>query len=87
MAIHTKAKWAEFLTARDTGKRVEISKAIYWYFLEVLPPVTWNQTYVLDGQEIHSQFGFAEGTEEVTAYWREGKRYFCQKTGTMNPHV
>lgn len=82
----------EFCKARDTGNRVLISEELYWYFLEVLPPVWMHTTVRLpDGKDQFSDLGFAEGAERVTIFWSEGKgsekRYLAQLTGIMNPYA
>jgi hypothetical protein len=76
--------WATFLTERDSGAKVEIDEAMWWYWLEVLPPVYMRRRVTLaDGTEKVVAFGFAEGTERITAFWREDKRYFCQLTNEI----
>ena len=69
--------WKEFLDAKESGDIVEIDSSMYWHFLEVLPPV------FMDG----SVFGFAEGYEHVTKFWKCGDEYFCQKTNQINPYA
>lgn len=79
--------WAEFLAARDSGEQVEIDEGMYWYWLGVLPPVwmfqdvTWS-----DGQKQRAHFGFAEGTEEIIAFWNTGSRFYCRGTGAINSY-
>jgi hypothetical protein len=85
----------EFCVARDTGRMVEVDEELWYYFLEVLPPVHMNyDAEVLNARgdgyiRIKASFGFAEGYERVTAFWRgwgeQRGRYFCQITKEMNP--
>ena len=91
--VHTMANMAAFLTARDTGNVVEIDEELYWYYLEVLPPVRmhyWARVSNPDGTHrmVMASFGFAEGWEPITAFWagkHEDKgKYFCQLTNEMN---
>ena len=69
--------------------RIEITQKDFDYYLGVLPPVSFNKTYMLPDdtgkmRPVETQFGFAEGFEEITAFWMEGDRFYCQKTGRMN---
>lgn len=81
-------QWSDFIEAMHSDDRCEIDEEIYWYFLEVLPPVYMNKSVELvDGTKIVADFGFAEGYEVVTAFWRAGESYFCQKTKIMNPYA
>lgn len=65
----------------DDGKRREVTKEDFDYFLDVLPPAAmgfrWN------GEKW--AFGFAEGADYVYAFKKEGGRYYAQKTTLMNP--
>ena len=86
----------QFCEARDTGRRVEVDAELWYYFLEVLPPVHMGYRATVrnaagDGDiSIQASFGFAEGCEPVTAFWQghgtmlEGGRFFCQRTKEMN---
>jgi hypothetical protein len=80
-----------FCAARDAGEKVEVNEEMFYYFLEVLPPVHMHYNATLpDGQTVHATYGFAEGWERVTAFWggkgeMEGK-FFAQKTKEMNPY-
>jgi len=68
--VHTVENWAETIKAMDSGEVFECEEAVYWYFLEVLPPIYQRGT----------EFGFAEGSEPVTKFWIKGGRYFGKRT-------
>lgn len=84
--MFTKERFADFIAARERGERCEIDQAIFDYFLDVLPPVFMDRWVTLnDGStRVRAAFGFAEGAERVTAFWRArtplGLRYFAQHT-------
>lgn len=60
-----------FVSARDRGERCEVDEEMYWYFLEVLPPQFMGEVVTLcDGDSIRADFGFAEGAERITAFWK-----------------
>ena len=73
-----------FLAARDSGRRIKVDEETFYYFLEVLPPASMRRTYRLDGEDVRTSFGFAEGCEEITAFWKADGHYWCQKTGIIN---
>lgn len=80
--------FSAFIDARDRGQRCEISEALYNYFLEVLPPVLTNAwVQLVDGTRVRADFGFAEGADRITAFWRArtplGPRYYAQHTTTI----
>jgi hypothetical protein len=66
----------------DNGKKREITEADLDYFLDVLPPVTMRFTW--NGERW--SFGFAEGYDYVSAFKKEGGKYFVQKTDLRNPY-
>lgn len=75
-----------FLTAMHSGEKFETDEKSYWYFLEVLPPVYMARTVTLpDGQTVQGAFGFAEGAEPITAFWKSNGRYYGCRTNTINP--
>ena len=83
-------EWKEFIAARDSGEKFEVNEEMFYYWLEVLPPRFMNKDITfLPGHEGHPMridFGFAEGREEITVFWRSaaGKRFFGQRTGKIN---
>jgi hypothetical protein len=61
----------EFIRERTAGNLCVVDEELYMYFLEVLPPAFMYRTVTLNtGREIRAEFGFAEGAEQVTAFWR-----------------
>ena len=79
---------AAYLNAVDSDQTIEITRDTYEYFLEVLPPVYLLRTVAIDGHPRIVDFGFADGCERITAFWREQRngetRYFCQRTCQLN---
>ena len=84
---HTMEDLASLFTERDLGGRVKIDEGVFDYFLEVLPPIYMGQQVMIDEVMIYVDFGFAEGAEEVVAFWQEGGDFYCQNTGQMNPYA
>ncbi len=79
---------ALYLNARDRGETIEITERTFNYFLEVLPPAYMGRPIHINGKPQWVVFGFAEGYEQITAFWTEmteGQvRYFCRRTEEMN---
>lgn len=88
----TPGAWASFIEAMHSGEEIEIDDEIYYYFLEVLPPVFMNRTLPFPDPKhpMRYDFGLAEGAEKIVAFWRTGSqetgfRYYCRQTPFMNP--
>jgi hypothetical protein len=81
------AAWGEFIEAMHSGERFECDEEMFYYWLEVLPPVWMGRTIEFEGGPVWTTFGFAEGYEPVTAFWREGGRLFGRRTTIMNPRA
>lgn len=80
-------EWDALIHDMDSGKLVEINEAVFDYFLGVLPPVYMNRDVTLPGgRMVRASFGFAEGRDYVTAFWRDPEGIFCQRTNLINPH-
>jgi hypothetical protein len=82
---------SQFVAERDQGGIVEIDPELWYYFLEVLPPPLMNTKVKMpDGRQQSVAFCFAEGWENLTAFWTEGKgeskRYLAQLTTILNPN-
>ena len=78
-----------FLTAMHSGEVFEVDEEMFMYWLEVLPPVYMSRRVTLpNGREVKASFGFAEGAEPVTAFWKERSdgavHHFGCRTNTMN---
>lgn len=67
--------WDAFKISMHSGFTVEVNESIYWYYLEVLPPIF----------QIGNHFGFAEGHEYVVHFWSVGSSYFCRRSDILNP--
>ncbi len=77
-----------FIMEIESENPVEVDEEMFWYFLEVLPPVYMSKDVTLpNGDKIHASFGFAEGYEKVKAFWKKGGRYFACQTREMNPNA
>ena len=83
-------KWTEFIAAMNSGNEFEIDEEMFDYWLNVLPPVFMNRTInwvpCHEGQPMKVDFGFAEGAEPITVFWRspDGRRIFGQQTHKIN---
>ncbi len=75
-----------FLNAMHSGEQFECDREMFYYWLEVLPPVWMQKTIEIQGRKQYTNFGFAEGMELVTAFWGKEGRYFGQRTDIMNPY-
>lgn len=87
--MYTKDNWAATITAMHSGEVIEVDSEVFDYFLGVLPPVYMNRRMDIGGQSRMVMFGFAEGTEPITAFWfthSDGHpiRYWAQRTKEMN---
>src|SRR5262245_52843141 len=69
--IYTMANIAQFAEAKQRGETLEVDEELFYYFLEVLPPYRVSyRTHLKSGRIQQVDFGFAEGAEPVTAFWR-----------------
>lgn len=86
--VYTTENWAEMINAMHSGAVIEIGEDVFYYFLEVLPPVYMARVMDIGGQRRRVLFGFAEGSEPITAFWSEGlrthQRFYCQRTAEVN---
>jgi len=84
-------EWQEFIKAMQSGKEFEMDEEMWYYWLEALPPVfmgrqiQWpdpdNDHHTLT---VRANFGFAEGCEPITAFWRRDGRYYGIRTSIIN---
>ena len=65
--------------AAEVGKKVPVAEESYWYYLEILPPVFMFG--VVKGEL--ADFGFAEGTNEIIAFRKDGKNHYAWRTGVL----
>ena len=62
--------WKRLMNAMDSGRKVQVNKDVYFYFLEVLPPRAMYD----DG------FAFAEGAGPLYRFSKKDGKFFVQKT-------
>lgn len=85
--------WNEFIQAMHSGGQFECDEEMYFYWLEVLPPIfMYKNIDYLPGHEGHHMwvdFGFAEGWEPITVFWQDPQktRFFGQRTTKINPYA
>jgi hypothetical protein len=79
--------WKEFIAVMRSGQVFECDEQMYFYWLEVMPPVWLNRSVEVQGHGTVSTFGFAEGAEPVVIFWHEADRFFGQQTNISNPHA
>lgn len=93
--VYTCEDWAETIKAMHSGEAIEVGEDVFDYFLEVLPPVYMGARRIVgngaDRRERRVVFGFAEGAENITAFWMTGggyddpgRRFFCQRTAEVH---
>lgn len=82
----TPEQWREFILEMQSGRTLEIDESIFFYWLEVLPPVYMNKCKMIDvldnGKEIEvdCSFGFAEGHSLIIDFWKSEGRFFCKQS-------
>jgi hypothetical protein len=81
--------FAQFVRDNDGTQVLRIDEEMYYYWLEALPPVYMDKIreVEIDGAIFKKRcsFGFAEGTETVTDFWRNGSdAFFCKRSKTIN---
>ena len=80
--------WLDFIEAMHSGERFEVDEENWYYWLEVLPPVFMAEDIDYfpgrEGQPTRVSFGFAEGSEPITVFWKENGRYYGQRTNRIN---
>ena len=82
--VAQQAQWDEFIKALHSDEVTEIDEEMYLYWLEVLPPIYMGRVVRIKGISRRVNFGFAEGYDNITAFWRDGGRFFCARTEEMN---
>lgn len=79
----TPGAWEAFIKAMRSGQRFECDEDMAYYWLEVLPPVFMGRRVKLpSGELVNAWFGFAEGEEPITVFWKNalGDRFFGCRT-------
>lgn len=77
--------WDEFIQVMRSGEQFECDEDMFFYWLEVLPPRFMHKDATFaDGSKIRASFGFAEGAELITAFWKRDGRFFGRLTNMMN---
>jgi hypothetical protein len=84
----------QFVKDNDGSRVLLIDEEMYYYWLEVLPPVYMDavQPVIIDGVTYNKRcsFGFAEGRETIVDFWRAGKTaegipvFFCKRSNRLN---
>jgi hypothetical protein len=84
--MKTYAEWQEG-NHGDLGEYLqvgdEVGEDMYWYFLEVLPPITWTLDEVQLGEPIDSD---SEGHSRFSTLQRKGERWFYAGVLTTPRH-
>lgn len=86
---HTLEEWQEFIRGMNNSELLRIDESMFYYWLEVLPPVYMYQKQLveIDGVKYVKNciFGFAEGAETVIDFWKSGEGvYFCKRSDRFN---
>ena len=76
----TMQDWTALIAAMHSGEVFEVDEEVWFYWLEVLPPIYMHNNRAIDGVDRKCSFGFAEGAEQITDFWREGGRYFGKRS-------
>jgi len=82
--------WKEFINKMDNREVVKIDEEMFYYWLEVLPPIYMNERHdiEIDGVIFNKpcSFGFCEGMDYVVDFWDNGKGNpkFCKKSNRIN---
>ena len=76
----------EYIAARDRGETCQIDEEMFYYFLDVLPPIYMNRVHIIDtikGLTRRCSFGFAEGTKPIIDFWRVRSDYYSKRSNRM----
>jgi len=76
----SRIEWDKMIKALDSGEVVKIDKSVYWYFLEVLPPIK-----IFGNDKNYSGFHFAEGMEHIKEFINIGNNYGVKQLRQINP--
>jgi hypothetical protein len=94
MKIYTyENDFQQFVKDNDGSRVLRIDEEMFFYWLEVLPPVYTHEPVKIAFPEgdsiIICSFGFAEGRETVTDFWRSEDKdgnevYYCKRSIRLN---
>lgn len=83
-----------FNAAMDAGQLCRVDEEMFYYWLEVLPPIYMNKEQIIeiDGAKFKKMcsFGFAEGRDYIIDFWRnkdaDGKTcaFFAKRSTRLN---
>ena len=82
--VYTMATWKPMIEAMHSGNVFEMDEEVWMYWLEVLPPIHMGRVVDIDGERVRCAFGFAEGVEPITDFWRRDGRYFGKRSTRIN---
>ena len=84
METLTMETWDATIAGLDSGKIVQVDQEVFDYFLEVLPPKSMGRRVWTPEGPVVTAFGFAEGTEAIRYFWRNGDgNYFAWCSGEI----
>lgn len=73
----------KFWEAIEAGERVEVTREVFDYFLDLLPPAFQFRLVTLpDGLVVTAEYGFREGDGATVVFWRPknlGPDYLAQR--------
>lgn len=80
--------WGRFIAEMHGGTPVAIDEEMYYYWLEVLPPVYMGRRDAgrdsLAPAHATHLFGFCEGYDRIVDFWRDGDTYHCRQSERMS---
>lgn len=73
---HSDEDWNVLLASFMSPSKptVKIHESIFYYFLNLLPPIYQNC----------NSFGFAEGQDYIIDFRKNGGEFYCQRTDLIN---
>ena len=74
----------DFVDEKASGRTFQIDEEMFYYWLETLPPIYMSKEQEIDGKKVNCSFGFAEGTEFITDFWREKGNFYGKTSNRLN---
>ena len=80
----------EFVRAINAKEACLIDEEMFYYWLEVLPPIYMNKKQLVDVDGVKyvkdCSFGFAEGREYIIDFWHTGDKgvYACKRSDRLS---